>query len=203
MKPMQRMAPLAALTALLLCACAGGSGSSGFDISPAAENAAIEQALADQACVDLGPLQICPSDVPLPAAEQVDTGLDRDTPLPCAQLDPSSACALQIPIAPLGFPPEAVFHLAARPLDGAAWQIGPAAVLGGPTSPANPVLDAPVDVPVSSAPNMSGQPIALQLAVLVYLTPPAELPAEVELLSDSGADFAFVTGTVLASPAGF
>lgn len=45
---------------LLLAGCAGGSGSSGFDIR-ALENERIEQALDEQRCVDVDGLQICPS----------------------------------------------------------------------------------------------------------------------------------------------
>ena len=48
---------LLCLTALF--ACAGGSGSSGFDV---VENAAIDQALDEQHCVDSGGLVICPAD---------------------------------------------------------------------------------------------------------------------------------------------
>ncbi len=46
----------------VLAACAGGSGSSGFDAFPSSENAAIEQALNQQRCVEYQGLTICPAD---------------------------------------------------------------------------------------------------------------------------------------------
>ncbi|MFQ5665151.1 MAG: hypothetical protein ACE5I7_01840, partial [Candidatus Binatia bacterium] len=50
--------------ALAVCAwaCTGGSGSSGFDAFPSSENAAIEQALNEQRCVERQGLTICPAD---------------------------------------------------------------------------------------------------------------------------------------------
>lgn len=50
-----------------LAACAGGSGSSGFDNHPpqnAVENAAIQQALAEQRCIQHESLTICPAAAP-------------------------------------------------------------------------------------------------------------------------------------------
>jgi len=47
------------LLSATLAACAGGSGSSGFDIR--SENSAIEQALAEQRCVQRESLSICPA----------------------------------------------------------------------------------------------------------------------------------------------
>jgi hypothetical protein len=47
---------------LWLSACAGGSGSSGFDNFPSSENAAIQTALDDQRCVSFHRLSICPAD---------------------------------------------------------------------------------------------------------------------------------------------
>ncbi len=54
------------LTVMLLgcvaAACAGGSGSSGFDTFPSSENAAIMQALDEQRCVAHNGLTICPAE---------------------------------------------------------------------------------------------------------------------------------------------
>lgn len=47
---------------LFLSACAGGSGSSGFDNFPNSENAAIQTALDEQRCVEFQGLSICPAD---------------------------------------------------------------------------------------------------------------------------------------------
>lgn len=69
-----RRAPLT--MALLLGACAGGSGSSGFDIR---ENFAIEQALDSQQCVDFEGLVICPA---VPAAPTTPSPTVTATPVP-------------------------------------------------------------------------------------------------------------------------
>lgn len=61
-RPPRRPATLAWLALFCLAVlfgCAGGSGSSGFDV---VENAAIDQALDEQRCVDSGGLVICPAD---------------------------------------------------------------------------------------------------------------------------------------------
>jgi len=53
---------LALAASVTLAACAGGSGSSGFDISPSREDRAIEVALEEQRCVDLEGFRICPAE---------------------------------------------------------------------------------------------------------------------------------------------
>jgi len=50
------------LLAFVAVACTGGSGSSGFDAFPSSENAAIDQALTEQRCVDFEGLSVCPAD---------------------------------------------------------------------------------------------------------------------------------------------
>ena len=48
-----------------------------------------------------------------------------------------------------------------------------------------------VDVQTAAADGLA--PTQIQLAVLVFLDPPRDLPAQVTELGDTGADFAFVT----------
>jgi hypothetical protein len=69
---------------MVLSACAGGSGSSGFDNFPSSENAAIDLAVSEQECVAFHGLSICPADTtgattplltPTPAATTTPTAL--------------------------------------------------------------------------------------------------------------------------------
>lgn len=73
------------LLVLSLQACAGGSGSSGFDV--ASENAAIRQALSEQRCVVRDGLTICPAG---PTAEPgiPPTATPTSTASPTADLTP-------------------------------------------------------------------------------------------------------------------
>jgi hypothetical protein len=69
---------VALFLAMGFCACAGGSGSSGFDNFPSSENAAIDQALSEQECVLFHGLSICPADTtgaatPLPSPSPAPT----------------------------------------------------------------------------------------------------------------------------------
>ncbi len=196
----------------LLAACAGGSGSSGFDVSARAEDGAIEQALAEQRCVPGAGLSICPADLsapaaatppagpppsPSPAAPQVDTGLRGDAPLACVAT-PGGPCTLTVPFAPEGFPATATYRVAVRPLEPQGrWAIGSAPVEHG--MPGSPNFDgaAGLDAVAVEGP---AQRVPVQVAVLVYLEPPASVPAQVEHLADSGADYAFVTPRVEVAP---
>jgi hypothetical protein len=58
----------ALLCAVLLAACAGGSGSSGFDLALKKENEAIDRALATSGCETNAGLTICASSGSAPAA---------------------------------------------------------------------------------------------------------------------------------------
>jgi hypothetical protein len=232
---------------LSLSACAGGSGSSGFDNFPSSENAAIQTALDDQRCVSFHGLNICPADTtaalpttatptpapmpsvtptsitfiptplatatatpklpatatpsptasPTPSAPRVDTGIN-DATIPCSLVDSGDGCVLVVPFAPEGFPPATVFRVAIRTVEPpGAWDIGPDLVPSSPST--EPVFDAPVAVEAPArAPDVPQQ---VQVAVLAFLAPPAGVPASVQSLADSGADYAFVTAdlTLLAT----
>ena len=221
---------------LSLSACAGGSGSSGFDNFPGSENAAIQTALDDQRCVSFHALNICPADTtgvlpsptpsasptnvvliptplstatttplgratvtepasasptptPTPSTPRVDTGIN-DGAIPCTPSASSSECVLVVPFAPDGFPPAAVFRVAVRTVDPpGAWNVGPDLMPSNPSTA--PVFDAPVAVvEPAKAPDVSQR---VQVAVLAFLKPPVGVPVSVENLTDSGADYAFVT----------
>jgi hypothetical protein len=226
----------------LLSACAGGSGSSGFDNFPSSENAAIQTALDEQRCVAFHRLSICPADtttglpanptptpepsstptpsvlIPTPQttasvtptrratapaaptatptptatlpAPRVDTGIN-DAAVPCAAVADSDSCVLVLPFAPEGFPAGTIFRVAARTVDPpSAWTIGPDLVPSG--APDSPVFDAPVAI--NAAADVADSTERVQLAVLAFLAPPKNAPGTVDLLDDSGADYAFVTG---------
>jgi len=197
------------LTCLLLIfglsACAGGSGSSGFDVR--SENAAIQEALVEQHCVQHESLTICPaaetgatpSPTSPPAAtptatatatsgvQQVEIDIDPRAPVLCVALQ-GDGCAFVLPFAASGFTPAATFRVAVRPVNpNGRWIVGD--VLA-PSGPATSTFEAPVDVtvPVSSCCGTT-----MQAAILVFHTPPASVPAAVDDLVDTGADKAFVT----------
>ena len=104
---------------LLWPRCAGGSGSSGFDL---AESTAITRALTEQICVEHRGLMICPADTAAAGPERIDIGLDTATPLTCFQQIPTGPCGFTVPFAPLGFPsatdipPRRARRATARPL---------------------------------------------------------------------------------------
>lgn len=179
---------------LMLAACTGGSGSSGFDAAPQSENAAINEALAQQRCVAHESLQVCPVG-PLPAGatqqppSHVNTGLDRAMSVTCTA-GGDGICSFLLPFAPDGFPPTAAFRVAVRTVNPIGrWRITDTPLPTG--TPSAPQFDVPVSVQATpSAPSPNEH---VQVAILAFLQPPSSVPSEVEDLSDSGADFAFVT----------
>lgn len=218
---------VALLLAALLAAC-GGSGSSGFD-GIAAENAAIDRALSEDACTVEGGLTICPSGgVPppptvgpsatptpsgspapimtatitplatptttrapgsptptftrtptaVPAAPAVAIEIDGADASDCAMTDLSQPCLLPVQFLAANLPPDATLAAAARQRDpDGEWLLLP--VVAGMTV---------VPVPAGAT--------TVQVASLLYLAPPGELPAVVRLLADSGADTAFVAAPI-------
>lgn len=223
----------------LVTGCAGGSGSSGFDISPSTENAAIELAIDERRCVDFEGLLLCPAETAgRPDSTATPTGTPSMTPTPtppsgtvpsptpdtpaqpsatptpgvvaepaveldfgqegvarCSAAEPGPGCAVAVPFTPQGFDTISVFRVAIRTLDPetfaapAAWRIGEEAAPTGGVDAASfeaVVFALPGDVAVDDA-------VLVQLAVLVFPGPPEFVPATVELLSESGAEYAFVT----------
>lgn len=201
---------LLALCGVLLVGC-GGSGSSGFDIA-AAENAAIDEALAGGTCVVEQGLSICasgavetpasptptatpptnepgatatrtpsgrPSATPTatvaPAQPAVDVALDPADVAACASADAAQACTVRLVFVPMAVPGGAAYRAAVRPRDpNGPWRI-------------MTVTDNQVQITVPP------EVVTLQTAILVYASDPGPVPAELAVLSESGADFAFVT----------
>jgi len=178
--------------ALVLHACAGGSGSSGFDVS-SAETAAIREVLTTGRCVPVSDteLTVCPADVASPqgAPGSVMAGVDPASAVPCV-LSAADSCAFTFPFMADGFPPEAVYRVATRSIDPlGAWRVS-AAPTANPAPGSAPDFDVPVLIErPSDAPTGSS---SVQLAVLVYLAAPSSIPSTVNTLVESGADFAYV-----------
>jgi hypothetical protein len=184
--------------AILLSACAGGSGSSGFDVSPAAENEAINEAIVTRQCLPGEELTICPAnqtslDVPAPGMgnpgqEDVDVSTLVD-PVEAAQCGAGGeqVCDISVTVTVSGLPAGSAYQVAARsvtPLT--AWVIdGEATVLSaeGTTS-----FTANVAVPATS--------LSLQAAVLVFVDRVGTATGEIRTLTETGATFAFVTAPV-------
>jgi len=218
----------------LLAACAGGSGSSGFDV--AAENAAINRALQSQGCEVIQGLTICasgsptptpastatstpgipaftptatgtpasaatptttttphfasptpsttlplpnptptPTATPVPSQPSVDIDVGPNDTLPCRRVAPGAPCITVVTFHPIGAPADAAYRVAVR-------TIAPSSTWTIQTAVDN---SAAVEVDTSGP--------TYQIAVLLFLSDPGTLPKRVSLLSDTGADFAFVT----------
>jgi hypothetical protein len=216
---------IAALCAALLAAC-GGSGSSGFD-GVASENTAIDQALDSNGCVTERGLTICASgDVaipPTPPPSPTGTPISQSTGTPtptgtpgraspspsptrtatrppsqpgvdiqpdatdvanCAATADSQSCSLRVVFVPISAPVDAAYRAAVRQRD----PDGPWRIL--------PVTGNQVDIVI-------GPEVAVvQTAILLYERDPGPVPAEVEVLSATGADFAFVAAPLVVRPSG-
>jgi len=187
---------------LALAACAGGSGSSGFDAAPQSENVAIAEVLEQQHCVTHETLQICPVGTPptdTTYRPHVGTGLDGATAVACAPSAGNGACGFVLPFMADGFSAATTFRVAVRTVnpDG-PWRLTDTLPPSGASNA--PEFDVPVSVEgSSSAPPPSEQ---VQVAVLAFLQPPTSVPVQVEDLGDSGADFAFVTNELAVEFAG-
>lgn len=185
-----------ALVLALLAGCAGGSGSSGFDISPAAENGFIVLALDSEQCVDAGGLAICPAntdDLVLPGT--MDTpgvppptvGVSSDelfASLPCAPTEGDvDACAANVDFRVTGLPDGTTVVVAVRDASGAGiWNVGEATVVEAGY--------------VSTSLRIAVAPDLVQLAVLVYEDSAPVSPGEIETLSLASPDIVFVTTVV-------
>ncbi len=190
---------LLATSAAAFVACAGGSGSSGFDVSP--EAATIQRALDERRCLERKGLTICPANEGVTAAPgtptsptpvrtpEIDTTLDHTTSLSCALQAADNRCDLFIQFSPRGFPEGTQFFIAVRANEeNAAWMISPQPALNA----GNGALTAPLNVPARG--------LEIQVAILVFESIPPSLPAQVAELATTGADFAYVTHVLMLAP---
>lgn len=199
------------LLAVFLAGCLGdgGRGSSGFDIT---ENILIKQVLDTQECFRNDDLTFCPADqqsgtpTPTPTGEtptaavtatatptveptpHVNTGLANGDSVVCTRQEPGAPCDLTFSFSAHGFPADAIFYVASRlrSPDG-DWLLAAPPALN--TGAGAPMRDAAVRLPV---PANATDPRA-QFAVLIFLTPPASIPEQFDVLAQSGTDFAFIT----------
>jgi len=178
--------------------CAGGSGSSGFDITPLAEDRLILQALAEGRCVDADGLPICPSDtdalaLPAPLDQpglplrdvSLSTGISGGASRCQVLVSDATACAVQVVFMTGGLPAGANVQVALRGVERTGetiglWEVGPATTLDGETTVATPVL-----VPVAYG--------RVQLAALVFLSSSPLSVGTIDRLAEAGADIVFVT----------
>jgi len=102
----------------------------------------------------------------------------------CQPVGAASACTFVFSFRPIGLPASASYRVALRSRNpDSQWQIFAA--------PGNSVA-LPLD---TSDPNTE-----YQIAVLAFLQDPGALPERVEILGDTGADFAFVTPLLRPEP---
>lgn len=199
----RRLSGLTVLTVLsasvLALAACGGSGSSGFDLSPGAlEAPLIERAIAEQSCVaGRDDLLICPSGVPAPGPDggvpgpsdvRVEAGFASE--VDCGIGD---GCTLPIAVSTDGLPEGAQLRIAVRASTSNAWQVGEP-IEAQPASGADEVV-TPVELAGDPAPGEE-----VQVAVLVFVPPFGDVPPEVDALSETGARYAFVLSPVTLEP---
>lgn len=183
------------LLALAMWACAGGSGSSGFDVSPAAENEAISQALVQRHCQPGEGLTICPAnedslDVPgqspLPPLEGTNVGTDANTTDVARCVAGGEArCRIPVSVNASGLPPGASYQIAGRGLEPlSTWTISEPAVTVADGDLVT--FNGQIEVPSSSA--------AFQVAVLVFIDGVGTAIGEISTLTETGATLGFVSG---------
>ena len=205
----RRLAPLLVL-GLVGCGLGGadgGRGSSGFDYR---ENAIIDRVLSHQVCVNGRRLTFCPADqrsaptvtptaatptvAPGPTATptaggtmRIDTQVAAGASVVCTRSSDGAPCELTFTFGGVGFPAGAEFRVASRlRAPDTAWALAaPPTLIPG----VDPQFDTVVrlQVPAGATPRV-------QFAVLIFLAPPVAVPERFESLSQSGTDFAFVTG---------
>lgn len=187
---------LAFVTACLAgLGCAGGSGSSGFDISPSAERVLIDRALDEGKCIGTGVSAICPIDkedllVPLPnhmpgpVIEGV--SLTTSTPIvdgfPCDVVDLVS-CIIHIGLTATGLPEGSTLQVVWRQDDDGPWLIR---TEGLPLEPEGRT-DVIVELPVACT--------SIQVAVLVFVEGQVLAHGAIDTLTESRAPIAFVMQT--------
>ena len=167
---------------VLLAAC-GGSGSSGFDVTPGGlEAPLIERAIAENRCVEGDGLVICPSGVAAPdggmnTPDPSGPGVEADFAF-AVECNPGELCTLSLDLTTASLPPGAEVRVAVRPTDGDSTVTPVSVELPGVTMPDGEV----------------------QVAVLVFVPPLGPVPSQVKELRETGASYAFVLPPVALTP---
>lgn len=182
---------IALLLITILAGCAGGSGSSGFDISPSVENAAIDMALASGHCVTENETIYCPAiegsptipptPVHDPAVNGAYVQIGRGE-VDITSCDNRGICTLDVTLRLENLPSGSVYQIAVRSADPThGWLLAP-------------VAPAPsVDSTAREAVSVSADEARAQVAVLVYFDGVGSAVGEVATLAETGADAIFLT----------
>ena len=182
----------------LAAGCTGGSGSSGFDISPDLENRNIGTAVGEQRCVTEDTLTICPAGAafdqvpPIPSGEPGREEVQltvRTAPVNLDTCRAEQSCDVPVHLDTQGIPESALYQLAVRQGDTGPWQLRRS--IGSIDSASG--FNGSVEVSSVESP--------IQLAVLVYLESEPAAPGETETLHATGAELVFVDAAVRVIPA--
>jgi hypothetical protein len=124
---------------------------------------------------------------PASGVQQIEIDIDPRAPVLCAST-PGGGCAFGLPFAVSGFSPATSFLVAVRTVNpNGRWMVSDVLTPGGP---ATSVFTAPIDISAPVSPCCGS---TVQVAVLAFANPPVSVPAEVDELTDTGADAAYVT----------
>jgi hypothetical protein len=121
----------------------------------------------------------------------VDTSFDGTQGSVCIPTDTPAVCILPFTFVPQGFSVDTHYQVAVRSTPDEAWELFDALQISFDTLTSIFQADIPIDTraqePITS--------VVIQTAVLVFVDQPPLLPASelIELLAESGADFAFVS----------
>ena len=191
------------LRAALLCwmcvaAGCGGSGSSGFDGEPATgEPEALMRAVEEGTCLAFEDVTYCGSGAPFSIQPDFVTVEieEPSAPITCAQSS-ENVCEASVTFTPIGFDAGTIFLIASADSFAGPWTLSndtPAPSTGGPPE------DQPATVELPSEGSSAPPPSPLVIAVLVYFTPPGDLPSGAPVLSEFVPDVVYATGELEVS----
>jgi hypothetical protein len=188
------LAAASVVLGVVLCSIAGcgGSGSSGFDVSPLTESQAIARAIDADECVVREAQTYCASGVETPDENFAGASVIIDepaAPLVCdGRADPTAECVAELQFTTEGFMTPNSLLAAVAESERGPWTIVPLTIteedLTGPRT-------VTISVPASAEDTPSKPLIA---AVLVYAgVPPDEMPRTAHELADFGVDLVYVS----------
>jgi hypothetical protein len=189
------LAAASALLALLwsIAGC-GGSGSSGFDVSPLTESQAISRAINNGECVPHEQQTICASGVEAQTEDFHGASVVIETPkdpLVCNGPTPALKCTASLAFTTEGFSIPNSLLAAVSENEGGPWALVPVTVSEEVTGPRRVTITVPA-TPASNTP----KPVIA--AILVYVgAAPETVPQTAEHLADfGGVDLIYVSSRV-------
>jgi hypothetical protein len=178
------------LAILSIMAGCGGSGSSGFDVSPLTESQAITLAVARGECVGFAQQTYCASGAEARSGRFQGALViiqEPSSPLVCDGDTSAPQCTASLEFATVGFQTPNSLRAAISATADGPWTLVPLAVPEDVTNPRT------VTITVPGNPNATS-PVSLIAAVLVYVGPvPDMVPPTAAHLADFGADLAYVS----------